>query len=72
MDWGYEWSYADPSVWMKDMEDHYEYICVWVDDVLVLSKNLMAVINKLREKPYEYKLKIIGKPEYYLGTNMKH
>jgi hypothetical protein len=36
-DQGFFPSHADPAIWMRDVQDHYEYICVWVDDMLILS-----------------------------------
>ena len=35
---GFTSSYDNPAIWMRDMEDHYEYICVWVDGMLIASK----------------------------------
>ena len=66
---GWFQSKGDPAVWMYDSKDHYEYICVWVDDLLVFSKNPMWVINKLKKK---FTLKGVGKPEYFLGADMQH
>ena len=59
---------ADPDVWMLDAGDHYEYICMYVDDILVMKKNPMEFINKLKE---HYILKGVGVPEYYLGADIK-
>ena len=36
---GFVSSYADPAIWMRDMGDHYEYICTYVDDLLIASRN---------------------------------
>ena len=60
---------ADPAIWMKDAGTHWEYICAWVDDLLILSKDPMAVVNALKSK---FTLKGVGKPEYYLGADMAH
>ena len=61
-------SYADPAIWMRDMNDHYEYICVWVDDMLIASKNPKAITDELKKA---YTLKGVGPPEYYLGADME-
>ena len=61
-------SFADPAIWMRDCGNHYEYICVWVDDMLIISKDPKSII-KILEK--EYILKGVGFPEYYLGADMK-
>ena len=50
------------------MGDHYEYICVWVNDKLIASKNPKAITDKLSK---EYTLKGVGPPEYYLGADIE-
>jgi hypothetical protein len=39
-----------------------------VDDILILSKDPMAVIKALEKT---YMLKSVGIPEYYLGRNVE-
>lgn len=39
---------------MRDKGDHYEYIAVYVDDLLVFSKDAMSIIETIRN---EYDLK---------------
>ena len=53
---------------MRDMGDHYEYNCVWVDDMLIAFKNPKAIKDKLSK---EYTLKGDGVPEYYLGADIE-
>lgn len=65
---GFVSSYADPAIWMRDMGDHYEYICAYVDDLLIASKNPKAIVDELSK---EYTLKGVGPPEYYLGANIE-
>ena len=48
---GYKPSKADPDLWIKKVDDHYEYIARFVDDVISFSKDPMAVMKKL-EKHY--------------------
>lgn len=64
---GWSPSYADPNVWIKDLGTHYEYICTWVDDLLIFSKKPMDIIQTLEKR---YTLKGTGVPEYYLGGNI--
>ena len=52
---------------MKDKGDHYEYICVWVDDMLIISRDTKAFADVLEKK---YTLKGAGEPKYYLGADM--
>ena len=60
---------ADPDVWMKDCETHYEYICCYVDDIMVCMKDPQAFFDTLQGEKYGYKLKGVGVPEYHLGGN---
>ena len=55
---------ADPNMWIRLHGSGYEYIAVYVDDVLVFSKWADAVMEKLQEI---YKMKGVGRPELYLG-----
>jgi hypothetical protein len=64
---GFKPSYADTDFWIRANGDHYEYVACYVDDVLAISRNPMAIINILKD---DYVLKGIGIPEYYLGGNV--
>ena len=57
-------SKADSDLWMKDMGTHYEYILVYSDDLLIISKDPHAVIGELGNT---YTLKGFSFPDYYLG-----
>ncbi|HEY9710848.1 MAG TPA: reverse transcriptase domain-containing protein, partial [Oculatellaceae cyanobacterium] len=61
---GFKPSKADYDLWIRKSGDHYEYVTKYVDDVVVFSKDPMAIIVKLQET---YTMKDIGKPQYYLG-----
>jgi hypothetical protein len=50
---------ADPDVWMKDCGTHYEYVCVYVDDLAVMMKDPSAFFAELRARK-KYKLKGVG------------
>ena len=65
---------ADPDVWMRrahsaDGNPYYEYILVYVDDVMIISGDPDAVVNSLKE---HFLLKVVSnpadKPERYLGA----
>ena len=62
---GFVPSKADSDVWMKDCGSHYEYLCTWVDDLIVAAKDPSAILKEFED--YGYKLKGVGEPEYYLG-----
>ena len=58
---------ADYDLWIRDKGDHYEYLAVYVDDLLVFSRDPMSIIETIRN---EYDLKGVGIPEYYLGGDI--
>ena len=64
---GFKPSKADPDLWMKKMDDHYEYIATFVDDVTIFSKNPYKILNTLKKK---YDFKNVGEPEYYNGADL--
>ena len=65
-DMGFKPTLADPDLWYRDKDDHYEYLCVYVDDLMVLSKQPQEFFDTLMDK-YGYILKGVGPPEYHLG-----
>jgi hypothetical protein len=67
-DMGFTPSYADPDLWLRDAGDVYEYVCVYVDDLMAIMKNPQAFFDTLTNK-YKYILKGVGPPEYHLGGN---
>ena len=46
---------ADPCVWLREMKNKYEYIAIYVDDLLIASEKPEQIIQDLKEK---FKLKI--------------
>ena len=61
---GYRPTYADPDVWIRDAGDIYEFVCVYVDDLLAAMKNPKEFMDKLQAEPYSYKLTGIEEPKY--------
>jgi Reverse transcriptase (RNA-dependent DNA polymerase) len=61
---------ADYDLWIRWKEDHYEYMAVVVDDLLIFSKAPKEITDELTTR-YEYELKGVGIPEYYNGADMK-
>ena len=64
---GYRPSKADPDLWIKEVDGHYEYIARFVDDLIVFSKDPMSIMKELEET---YIMKGVGKPQYYLGGDV--
>ena len=67
-DMGFIPSKADPDIWMRAKEDHYEYIGVYVDDLAIASKDPQAIVDALTKK-HKLKLKGTGPMSYHLGCD---
>ena len=67
-DMGFKPTMADPDLWYRDMGSHYDYVCVYVDDLMIVSKHPQEFFDLLINK-YKYILKGVGPPEYHLGGN---
>jgi hypothetical protein len=53
---------------MVENSSQYEYLASYVDDILIWSKDPMAIIKSLEKT---YMLKSLGIPEYHLGGNVE-
>lgn len=75
-DMGYKSSLGDPDVWMRPMTrptdgfKYYEYVLIYIDDILVVSHDPRAVMTRL-EQTYTIKPESIGSPTAYLGAQIK-
>ena len=38
---------SDPDVWLNDCGTHYEYVCVYVDNIMMFGKNPKAFFDDL-------------------------
>jgi hypothetical protein len=68
-------SHGDPDVWMRiafnpmTKASYWEYLLVYVDDILVIDLDTRATLNML-ETDYNYVLKDFGTPTRYLGASI--
>ena len=62
-------SKAEEDIWMREAGDHYEYIAVYVDDLMIASREPQKIVDGLTAKPHEFKLKGTGKVTYHLGND---
>ena len=53
-----------------EMKNKYEYIAIYVDDLLIASEEPQNIIQDLKEK-FKLKIKGDGPLEYYLGCEYK-
>ena len=68
-DMGFSPSHADPDVWMCDAGDVYEYLVVYVDDLIAVMKDPKVFFNELQQSPHHYTLKGLTEPRYHLGAD---
>ena len=61
---------ADSCVWLREMKKKYEYIAIYVDDLLIASEKPQQIIQDLKEK-FKLKIKGDGPLEYHLGCDYK-
>ena len=61
-------SKAEPDIWMRDRGDHYEYIAVYVDDLLIASRDAQSIIDDLTIT-HKFKLKGTGPLSFHLGCD---
>jgi len=68
--YGFEPTRYDKDVWIQLSEDktHYEHICTYVDDFMIVSKQPEAIMELIKK---EYGVKGEGPPLYYLGNDCK-
>ena len=55
---------------MKDCGDHYEYICVYVDDIAIMSRDCTTVIDALKAVG-GFKLSGYGPIKYHIGGDFE-
>ena len=63
---GFKLCKAEPCVWFREMKNKYEYIPIYVDDLLKPQQ----IIQDLKEN-FKLKIKGDGPLEYHLGCDYK-
>ena len=61
---------CDPCVWLREMKDKYEYIAIYVDDLLIASEEPQKIIQDLKGK-FMLKIKGDGPLEYHVRCDYK-
>ena len=65
---GFTPSKAEQDIWMREKDGLYEYIAVYVDDLLIASKNPQGIIDELT-KEHKFNLKGTGGVSFHLGCD---
>ena len=73
---GFSSSKANADVWMRPAMkpngfEYYEYLLVYVDDVLAISHDLKPLIEEIGKR-YELKKGSVGPPMRYLGATISN
>ena len=73
---GFKSSPADPDVWMRpgtkdNGKEYYEYIMMYVDDILAISTNAKNVLESLKTETIKFKNDKIAPPDMYLGAKLQ-
>ncbi len=73
---GFTSSRADPDVWFKSLkqttgEEYYEYVLLYVDDVLVISERADKVLRKEIGQHFILHVESIGPPSNYFGGKLR-
>ena len=74
-DMGFRSSHADPDVWLRpaakpDGEKYYEYVLVYVDDILTISFDPKEPMKGI-QKGFKFKNDEIQEPNIYLGAKLE-
>jgi len=72
---GFTSSRADPDVWFRSSkqttgEEYYEYVLLYVDDVLVISERADKVLRNEIGQHFVLRKESIGPPSNYLGGKL--
>ena len=66
-------SHVDLDMWMCDAIDVWEYIVVYVEDIIVAMKDLKSFFEELQDpEKVRFKMKGVGSPTYHLGADFFH
>ncbi len=73
---GFESCLADPDVWIRSVErkdgsQGYDYVLLYVDDVLVVSERGEAILRTEIGQYFELKEESVGPPDIYLGGKLR-
>ena len=71
-DMGFQSTIADSDVWLRaaakgDGEKHYEYVLMYVDDILAISAYTRSILEDVQH-PFKLKNDHVETPEFYHGA----
>ena len=69
---GFHWSKVNPYMWMHDAGDVWEYVVIYVYDIIAAMKDTQSFFNKLQGCHVSFTMKGVGTPTYNLGADFPH
>ena len=72
----FKWCVAYPYFWLKPAvrpngTEYYEYILMYVDNILEISVDTTKILKSLKENTVQYKNNKIVFPDIYLGSKLQ-
>ena len=67
--YGFHRSRVNPDLWMQDVGDLWEYVIVYVDDIIVAMKGAKHFFDELQGPNVSFTMKGVGKLNYHLGAD---
>ena len=61
-------SKGENDIWMRSAGNHYEYIGVYVDDLIIVSRDCQSIVDQLVEEN-NFKVKGTGEVSFHLGCD---
>ena len=59
----------DPDVWMRDSRSAWEYVVIYVNDLIVAMHDPQRFFDDLQGPQVRFTMKGIGEPSYHLGAD---
>ena len=66
---GFHRSKVDPDVWMRDLNDMWEFIVVYVDDIIAAMNDPQSFFDELQGPNVGFTMKGVRSPTYHLGAD---
>ena len=54
---GFKHSFCKDDIWYNDVGTHYEYVATYVDDLCIVAKDPIKLLDQLQGEPFNFKLK---------------
>ena len=60
---GFKRSKCEDDIWIREADEHYDLVATYVDDLLIVGKDVMKLLSQLQAEPFNFKLKGTAKIE---------